>query len=87
MNIEKYTETIKACRFCFMCRHLSPIGNVTFREADTPRVRAILLDRVLRDPAQMANEDYWASLISELTDEFRRPIDPPPFPVELISEP
>lgn len=36
--------------------------------------------------AMMAREDYWASLISELTDEFRRPIDPPPFPMELISE-
>ena len=64
MNIEKYTETIKACRFCFMCRHLSPIGNVTFREADTPRVRAILLDRVLRDPAQLANEDLLDTLYS-----------------------
>lgn len=35
---------------------------------------------------QMAQEDYWSSLIEDLTSEFLRPIDPPPFPVELISE-
>ena len=35
---------------------------------------------------QLAQEEYWASMIEELTAEFLRPIDPPPFPVELISE-
>jgi len=34
MNIEKFTDSIKACRFCFMCRHLSAVGNVTFTEAN-----------------------------------------------------
>ncbi len=62
MKIEKYTEAIKACRFCFMCRHLSGIGNVTYRESDTPRVRAILLDRVLSDPALLANADTLETL-------------------------
>ncbi len=62
MNIENYTEAIKACRFCFMCRHLSGIGNVTFRESDTPRVRAILLDRVPGDPTLLANADLLETL-------------------------
>ena len=31
------------CRFCFMCRHLSAIGNVRHTEVDTPRVRAAML--------------------------------------------
>ena len=35
MHIENYLNVIDACRFCFMCRHLDPVGNVTFREADT----------------------------------------------------
>lgn len=35
---------------------------------------------------QLAQEEYWASMIEDLTAEFLRPIDPPPFPSELISE-
>ena len=57
MHIEKYIESIKACRFCFMCRHLSPVGNVTFTEADTPRVRASLLYGVTMYPERLTNED------------------------------
>ena len=43
MHIEKYNDAILNCRFCFMCRHLSAIGNVRHTEADTPRVRAAML--------------------------------------------
>ncbi len=42
MNIDKFQDAISACRFCFMCRHLSAVGNVSFRESDTPRGRALL---------------------------------------------
>ena len=43
MNIDKYEEAIMNCRFCFMCRHLSTIGQVRCTEVDTPRVRAAML--------------------------------------------
>lgn len=43
MNIDKFEDAIMNCRFCFMCRHLSAIGNVRFTEVDTPRVRAAML--------------------------------------------
>ena len=43
MHIDKYNEAIMNCRFCFMCRHLSAIGNVRFTEVDTPRIRAAML--------------------------------------------
>ena len=43
MKIDKFDEAIMNCRFCFMCRHLSAIGNVRFTEVDTPRVRAAML--------------------------------------------
>ena len=46
MNIDKFTDVIKACRFCFMCRHLSPVGNVSFRESDTPRGRALICGKL-----------------------------------------
>lgn len=58
MNIDKYTDAIKNCRFCFMCRHLSGIGNVTFTEADTPRVRASMIYGVTMDPEKMADKDF-----------------------------
>ena len=43
MHIDKFEEAIMNCRFCFMCRHLSAIGNVRFTEVDTPRIRAAML--------------------------------------------
>ena len=43
MYIDKFEEAIMNCRFCFMCRHLSAIGNVRFTELDTPRIRAAML--------------------------------------------
>ncbi|MCQ2389487.1 MAG: hypothetical protein MJ138_07220 [Kiritimatiellae bacterium] len=43
MHIDKFEEAIMNCRFCFMCRHLSTIGQVRCTEVDTPRVRAAML--------------------------------------------
>ncbi len=43
MNIDKYNDAVMNCRFCFMCRHLSAVGNVRFTEVDTPRVRAAMI--------------------------------------------
>ena len=58
MNIEKYLEVINACRFCFMCRHLATLGNVTFKEADTPRGRALILDKTRMNKSNLSNPDY-----------------------------
>ncbi len=58
MNIANYQDAIKNCRFCFMCRHLSGVANVTFREADTPRVRAASLYSILNDPAKLNCADF-----------------------------
>ena len=58
MNIDKYTDAIKNCRFCFTSRHLSGIGNVMFTEADTPRVRAAMIYGVTMHPEQLANKDF-----------------------------
>ncbi|OGV67734.1 MAG: hypothetical protein A3K19_10875 [Lentisphaerae bacterium RIFOXYB12_FULL_65_16] len=58
MRSETLTNVIEACRFCFMCRHLATVGNVTFRESDTPRGTALILDKVRRDPALLQCADY-----------------------------
>ncbi|PWM80644.1 MAG: hypothetical protein DBX90_08250 [Lentisphaerae bacterium] len=58
MNIDQFTEVISACRFCFMCRHLSATGMVSCRESDTPRVRALIADTVRKYPEKLADADF-----------------------------
>ena len=58
MNIDKYTDAINNCRFCFMCRHLSAVGNVNFTEADTPRVRAAAIYGATKHPEWWGNADF-----------------------------
>lgn len=73
MNIEKYIDTIKACRFCFMCRHLSAVGNVTFTEADTPRVRASMIYGVTMYPERLTNPDLIRTMYrADLSGSCRR---------------
>ncbi|MBR2374418.1 MAG: (Fe-S)-binding protein [Lentisphaeria bacterium] len=73
MNIDKYTDTIKACRFCFMCRHLSGIGNVTFTEADTPRVRASMIYGATMYPEKLTHPDLIKTMYrSDLSGVCRR---------------
>ena len=50
MNIsEKSKEIMANCRFCWMCRHVCPIGNATGLERNTARARALGLSLVARD--------------------------------------
>lgn len=58
MRCESLADVIEACRFCFMCRHLATVANVSFREADTPRGVALVLDRVRRDPTRLGRPDF-----------------------------
>jgi Fe-S oxidoreductase len=45
-----------------MCRHLATLGNVTFKEADTPRGRALMLDKVRMNKENLKNADYINSI-------------------------
>ena len=58
MHIDKYNEAIMNCRFCFMCRHLSAVGNVRFTEVDTPRVRAAMLYGLRTGTNSFDDEDF-----------------------------
>lgn len=49
MNItEKAKGIIDSCRFCWMCRHVCPIGNATGQERNTARARALGASLVVR---------------------------------------
>ena len=58
MHIDKFDEAIMNCRFCFMCRHLSAIGNVRFTEVDTPRIRAAMLYGLRTGTNSFDDEDF-----------------------------
>ena len=62
MNIDKFNEAIMNCRFCFMCRHLSAIGNVRFTEVDTPRIRAAMLYGLRTGTNSFDDEDFVEAL-------------------------
>ncbi|MBR6059982.1 MAG: (Fe-S)-binding protein [Victivallales bacterium] len=62
MNIEKYLDVINACRFCFMCRHLSPLAIVSGKESDTPRGHALIADLVRMNHENIKNADFVESI-------------------------
>lgn len=56
-----------------MCRHLSTVGNVTHRESDTPRGRALILDKVRMNNGALTNADFINAIYdAELSGSCRR---------------
>ena len=49
MMSEKSKQHIDACRFCWMCHHICPIGNATGLERNTAKARALGLSLVTRE--------------------------------------
>jgi Fe-S oxidoreductase len=43
MSTKTFTDTIKACRVCLLCRHACTVGNVTLMDTNLPRGKALLL--------------------------------------------
>lgn len=57
MNIsEKSKHIIDSCRFCWMCRHICPIGNANGQERTTARARALGLSMVVRGSAELTSD-------------------------------
>lgn len=52
----KSKEHIDACRFCWMCHHVCPIGNATGLERNTARARALGLSMVARDSVEYSDD-------------------------------
>ena len=53
---QKSQEHIDACRFCWMCHHVCPIGNATGLERNTARARALGLSLVMRDAIEYSDD-------------------------------
>ncbi len=73
MHIDSFQDAILNCRFCFMCRHLSAIGNVRSTEADTPRVRAAMIYGLTTGTNALTDPDFVDSLYrNDLSGACRR---------------
>lgn len=53
---QKSKEQMDSCRFCWMCRHICPIGNATGQERNTARARALGLSLVARDAVEYSED-------------------------------
>lgn len=86
---EKSKMTIDACRFCWMCRHICPIGNVTGQERNNARGRALSLSLVERkaiDLAEVIDNVYECTLCGACTGECVTGWDPVAFTKEVRLE-
>ena len=90
MNIsEKAKGIIDSCRFCWMCRHICPIGNATGQERNTARARALGASLVVRgatDLKEIADNVYECSLCGACTNNCMTGWDPKVFIQELKRE-
>ena len=78
-NAKKHAD---ACRFCWMCRHLCPVGQKTGREINTPRGKGLLLSLVERGTAydaDMARAMYECLLCDACSDNCATGFEPPVF--------
>ncbi len=86
---QKSKEIIDSCRFCWMCRHICPIGNATGQERNTARARALSLSLVERgaEPlSEVADNMYECALCGACTNECVTGWDPVRFTREIRLE-
>ncbi len=86
---QRSKETIDACRFCWMCRHVCPIGNATGQERNTARARALTLSLVERNAVELndvIDNVYECALCGGCTNNCMTGWDPVKFTKEVRLE-
>ncbi len=87
MNITDNAKKISdSCRFCWMCRHVCPIGNATGLERNTARARAMGVSLVARDSITLddiADNLYECALCGACTNNCVTGWDPKVFIREM----
>lgn len=90
MNItEKAQKHADNCRFCWMCRHVCPIGNATGQERNTARARALGVSIVRRNAEKIENiidNIYECSLCGACTNNCMTGWDPKIFVQEVKTD-
>ena len=90
MNItEKAKKIADSCRFCWMCRHICPIGNATGQERNTARARSLGVSLVVRGATELkeiADNIYECTLCGACTNNCVTGWDPKVFIQEVKTE-
>ena len=90
MNItEKAKKIADSCRFCWMCRHICPIGNATGQERNTARARSLGVSLVVRGATalkEIADNIYECTLCGACTNNCVTGWDPKVFIQEVKTE-
>ncbi len=90
MNInEKALKIIDSCRFCWMCRHVCPVGNATGLERNTSRARALGASLVVRGAEkidEIIDNIYECTLCGACTNNCVTGWDPKVFIRELKTQ-
>lgn len=90
MNVtEKARKIADSCRFCWMCRHVCPIGNATGQERNTARARALAVSLVVRGAEKtedIIDNVYECSLCGACTNNCLTGWDPKVFIQEVKTD-
>lgn len=90
MNLtENAKKIIDNCRFCWMCRHVCPIGNATGHERNTARARAFAISMVERGATELSevvDNVYECTLCGACTNNCVTGFDPKVFIQETKTE-
>ena len=90
MNITENAKKIAdSCRFCWMCRHICPIGNATGQERNTARARSLGVSLVVRGATELkeiADNIYECTLCGACTNNCMTGWDPKVFVQEVKTE-
>ena len=90
MNIsDKSKEIMGNCRFCWMCRHVCPIGNATGLERNTARARALgcsLVASETIDLVEVSDNIYECALCGACTNNCVTGWDPKVFVREFRTQ-
>lgn len=90
MNITHNAKNIvDNCRFCWMCRHICPIGNATGHERCTARARSFAISMVERgatELSEVADNIYECTLCGACTNNCVTGFDPKVFVEEVKRE-
>ncbi|MBO5946226.1 MAG: (Fe-S)-binding protein [Clostridia bacterium] len=90
MNISNNAKNIADnCRFCWMCRHLCPIGNATGHERNTARARGFAISMVVRGStplSEISDNIYECTLCGACTNNCVTGFDPKVFVQEVKTE-
>ena len=86
---EKARQHAESCRFCWMCRHVCPIGNADGQERNNARARALMVSYVIRGTEKLediADNIYECTLCGACTNNCKTGWDPKLFIQEVKTQ-